>query len=72
MREAEGDPVQEGAGMRYVAPDGRVFETFVETFVFTRLPLVVLRCLTEYWIDGEPVEEGKFWKCVEVALGASE
>ncbi len=42
--------------------DGRVFEITEDPFVFTHNPLIVLRGLTEYRIDGEPVDEKRFRK----------
>lgn len=54
--------------MKMIMPDGRIFERIDETHIFTKSPLVILRGLTEYWIDGEPVEEEKFQKEIKAIL----
>lgn len=51
--------------MKIISPDGRVFERITDSFVFTKSPLIILPGLTEYWIDGEEVNEKKFRKELE-------
>ncbi|MCP4201834.1 MAG: hypothetical protein GY769_07870 [bacterium] len=46
--------------MRFVGASGRVFETTLDDFVFTKEPPITLPGLVEYRIDGKAVDLATF------------